>query len=125
LLDARDRSWVEQTRAYDERSAARLMMQDVLVLRDSQTVADAVAFIRRRGRLPAQTDRLFVVDSRNILIGRIGLGALIIADADAAVTSVMDGDVRRFRPTTTHTRSRRRSSATTCSRRPSSTIAAS
>ncbi len=98
LLDARDRSWVEQTRAYDDGSAARLMMQDVLVLRDSQTVADAVAFLRRRGGLPAQTDRLFVVDSRNILIGSVGLGALIIADAGVGVTSVMDGDVRRFRP---------------------------
>ena len=74
LLDARDRSWVEQTRAYDESSAARLMTQDVLGLRDSQTVAEAVAFLRRRGRLPAQTDRLFVVDSRNILIGSVGLG---------------------------------------------------
>src|SRR5262245_40695918 len=66
LLDTRDRSWVEQTRAYAENSAARLMMQDLVVLREMQTVGEAVAFIRSRGRLPDHTDRLFVVDSRNI-----------------------------------------------------------
>ena len=91
-------------RAYAESSAARLMTQDVLVLRDPQTVEEAIALIRRRGRLPAQTDRLFVVDSRNVLIGSIGLGALIIADPGAAVSSVMDSDVRRFLPVRRRTR---------------------
>jgi magnesium transporter len=98
LLDARDRSWMEQSRAYPENSAARLMMQDALSLRESQTVQDAIGLIRRRGRLPAQTDRLFVVDSRNVLIGSVALGALLIAEPAAQITSVMDADVRRFRP---------------------------
>jgi magnesium transporter len=98
LLDARDRSWVEESRAYPESSAARLMMQDVLSLRESQTAADAIAIIKRRGRLPAQTDRLFVVDSRNVLIGSVALGALLIAEASAPITSIMDADVRRFHP---------------------------
>ena len=98
LLDARDRSWMEQSRAYPESSAARLMMQDALSLRESQTVQDAIGMIRRRGRLPAQTDRLFAVDSRNVLIGSVALGALLIAEPAAPITSVMDADVRRFHP---------------------------
>jgi len=98
LLDVRDRSWMEESRAYPESSAARLMMRDALSLRESQTVEEAVAIIRRRGRLPAQTDRLFVVDSRNVLIGSIALGVLLIADPQAEVTSVMDSDIRRFHP---------------------------
>jgi magnesium transporter len=98
LLDARDRSWVEARKSYSERSAARLMMQDVLSLRESHNAADAVEIIKRRGRLPSQTDRLFVVDSRNVLIGAVGLGALLIAPADAAITAIMDADIRRFHP---------------------------
>jgi magnesium transporter len=98
LLDAHDRSWMEQSRAYPESSAARLMMQDVLSLHESQTAGDAIAIIRRRGRLPSHTDRLFVVDSRNVLVGAVGLGALLIAAPDAPVTTVMEADIRRFHP---------------------------
>jgi magnesium transporter len=98
LLDAQDRSWMEQSRAYAENSAARLMAQDALSLRESQTAGDAVAMIKRRGRLPAQTDRLFVVDSRNVLIGAVPLGSLIVADPGAQITAIMDADIRRFRP---------------------------
>jgi magnesium transporter len=98
LLDARDRSWMEQSRAYPESSAARLMTQDALSLRESQTAADAIAIIKRRGRLPDHTDRLFVVDSRNVLIGAVPLGGLLIADPHVLVTAIMDADIRRFRP---------------------------
>jgi magnesium transporter len=98
LLDARDRTWVEDSRAYGESTAARLMMQDALSLRESQTVAEAIAIIRRRGSLPSQTDRLFVVDTRNVLIGSIGLGVLLIADPSAPVTSILDTNVQAFHP---------------------------
>jgi magnesium transporter len=98
LLDARDRSWVEQSRAYAENSAARLMTQDALTLRESQTAEDAIARIRARGRLPSHTDRLFVIDSRNVLIGAVPLGALLIADPSSDVTSIMDADIGRFHP---------------------------
>ncbi len=98
LLDARDRSWVEQSRAYSESSAARLMTQNVLTLRESQTAGDAITRIRSRGQLPSHTDRLFVVDSRNVLIGAVALGALLIAEPGADVTTLMDADIRRFHP---------------------------
>jgi magnesium transporter len=98
LLDARDRSWMEESLAFAESSAARLMTQDVLSLRESQTASQAIEIIRRRGRVPAQTDRLFVVDSRNVLIGAVPLGSLLIAQPTAEITSVMDPDIRRFHP---------------------------
>ena len=98
LLDARDRSWMEQSRAYADTSAARLMMQDRFSLRDSQSAADAIALIRTRGRLPGHTDRLFIVDARNVLIGAVPLGALLLANGSDAITSIMDPDIRRFHP---------------------------
>jgi magnesium transporter len=98
MLDARDRSWMEQSRAYAESSAARLMLQDRFSLRATQTAGGAIALIRERGRLPAHTDRLFVVDSRNVLVGAVPLGALLIADADREIAAIMEPDIRRFHP---------------------------
>jgi magnesium transporter len=39
-----------------------------------------------------------VVDPRNLLVGAIGLGDLLIVDPESPVASVMDAEVRRFRP---------------------------
>ena len=98
MLDAKDRTWMEQNRAYAENSAARLMVRDDLSLRERQTAGDAIALIKARGRLPAHTDRLFVSDSRNILIGAVPLSALLLADPSREVSAIMDADIRRFRP---------------------------
>jgi magnesium transporter len=98
LLDARDRSWMEESRAYAESSAARLMLRDRFSLRDTHTAGDAIALLRDRGQLPAHTDRLFVVDSRNVLIGAVPLAALLIAAPGAPITTIMDADIRRFHP---------------------------
>jgi magnesium transporter len=98
LLDAKDRSWVEQTRAYPESSVARLMTQDVLSIRESETTAEALETLRRKGRLPAHTDRLFVVDTRNHLIGALPLDVLLIAAPSASLATVMEGEIRRFQP---------------------------
>ena len=95
-LDAQDRSWVEQSREYPAGSTARLMTQDVLSLRGAQTVEEAVALIRAAGRLPTHTDRLFVVDARNVLVGAVPLGVLLIADPGTPIASVMESDIRRF-----------------------------
>jgi magnesium transporter len=97
-LDTSDRSWLEQVQAFDEHSAARLMMQDTLRLRESQSVSDVVGLIRAKAELPANTDRLFIVDSRNVLMGAVGLGALLIAEPSASIVSVMDPNVRAFHP---------------------------
>jgi magnesium transporter len=95
-LDAQDRSWVEQSRSFPEGSTARLMTQDVLSLQGSQTAEEAVSGIRRLGTLPTHTDRLFVVDPRNVLVGAVPLGTLLVAEPSAPIASLMDGGIRRF-----------------------------
>jgi magnesium transporter len=98
FLDAQDRKWVEERDAYPDGSAARLMTQDVLALRDTQTVADSIASIRRAGAIPSYTDRLFIVDARKVLVGAVAITDLLLADPADRLTAVMQGDVRRFRP---------------------------
>jgi magnesium transporter len=97
-LDAKDRSWVEQSQSFPEGTAARLMTQDVLSLHGDQTAAEAVSLVRGLGELPTHTDRLFVVDPRNILVGAVPLGVLLIADAASPISTVMETELRRFHP---------------------------
>jgi magnesium transporter len=97
-LDAHDRSWVEQSQSYPEGTAARLMAQDVLSLHGAQTAAEAVSQVRGLGELPTHTDRLFVVDPRNVLVGAVPLGVLLIAAAASPISTVMETELRRFHP---------------------------
>ena len=124
-LDATDRSWVEQSQLYPEGTAARLMTQDVLSPHGDQSATEAVSMVRGHGELPTYTDRLFVVDSRNVLIGAVPLGVLLIADAASPISTLMETEIRRFHPDDSADRSRRRSSATTCCPRRLSMIGAS
>lgn len=96
VLDARDRTWVEDSRSFPNGSAARLMSQDLLSLSITLTVEDAVSRVRQVGTLPSHTDRLFVVDARNMLVGAVTLGALLIAAPSTSIADVMERETRRF-----------------------------
>jgi magnesium transporter len=45
---------------------------------DSSTVESTIAELRQLGALPPQTDRLFVVDARHVLVGTVPLEAMIL-----------------------------------------------
>ena len=74
------------------------MAQDVLSLHGAQTAAEAVSQVRGLGELPTHTDRLFVVDPRNVLVGAVPLGVLLIAAAASPISTVMETELRRFHP---------------------------
>ena len=93
-----DQSLLQQTIAYPEDSVGQLMTREVAAVRDTQSVEHAIAEIRQRGTLPPHSDRVFVVDARNILRGSIGLQALLFADPSATIATVMDLDPVSFSP---------------------------
>jgi magnesium transporter len=72
------------------------MTQDVLSLQTTETAETAVAGVRRQGTLPAHTDRLFVVDARNVLVGAVTLGALLVAAPATPIASLMETEIGRF-----------------------------
>ncbi len=93
-----DQSLLQQTIAYPEGSVGHLMTREVAAVRETQTIGNAIADIRRRGALPPHSDRLFVVDARNILRGSVGLQALLFADPAATIATVMEPDPVSFSP---------------------------
>ncbi len=93
-----DRTLLHQTIAYPEESVGQLMTREVAAVRHSETIGKAIADIRQRGELPPHSDRLFVVDARNILRGSVGLQALLFADPSATITTIMEPDPMSFSP---------------------------
>ena len=79
-LAAQDRSWLKDARFHDEDTVGRLMTPDVVSVRDTQTVAQVLEDLRAHAEIPDQTDRLFVVDTRQIVRGSIPFHALVRAD---------------------------------------------
>ncbi len=99
-LAAQDRSWLTDARHYDESSVGRLMTQDVVTVRETQTVADVLDELRTRREIPDQTDRLFAVDSRQIVRGAIPLHMLVRSDLATTMKDMMVVDLASFTPGT-------------------------
>ena len=68
-------------------------------MRETQTVAEVLEDLRAR-EIPDQTDRLFVVDTRQIVRGALPLHMLVRGDPAAAVRDLMLADVETFTPDT-------------------------
>jgi magnesium transporter len=72
------------------------MSREVATVRESESVAQVLEELRVRGELPEHTDRLFVVDGRNVLRGALSLQALLAGQPAATVDTLMDRDPRSF-----------------------------
>jgi magnesium transporter len=97
-LEAADRRWFLDSRAWPDKSVGRLMTPEVASTRETNTIGQAVADLRARGELPDHTERLFVVDARNILKGALGLDALLVRDQQTLVAEAMNAEIVSFRP---------------------------
>ncbi|MBU3736117.1 MAG: magnesium transporter, partial [Methylobacterium sp.] len=58
----------------------------------------ALRYLRRLGKLPDHTDKLFVVDRDDILLGVLPLKRLVVHDPDASVAAVMADEAVVFHP---------------------------
>jgi magnesium transporter len=97
LLDARDRSWLQASIAYDENTVGSLMSQEVTFIREQQTVEEVLGYLRSLGELPEQTDQLFVVDARHVLKGAVPLPRLLLHAPGLLATAIMESEIRPFR----------------------------
>jgi len=97
-LESRDRQAFESTIRYDENQIGHHMTHEWVAVQETHTVQQALGDLRSRGELPPQTDRLFVVDIRNVLRGSVTLPSLLLTDPSAPIVASMEADVVTFRP---------------------------
>ncbi|MBL4691362.1 MAG: magnesium transporter [Rhodospirillales bacterium] len=106
VLDAippADRTIIEEGLSYPEDSAGRLMQREVVTVPSYWNVGETIDFLResadREGdtfvdHLPDQFYDLFVVDPAYKAIGKIPLSRLLCTGRPAAVTDIMETDMK-------------------------------
>jgi magnesium transporter len=97
-LESRDRQAFESTIQYEEEQVGHYMTHEWVAVPETHTIQLTLLDLRSRGDLPPQTDRLFVVDARNVLRGSIPLQTLLLADPAAPVLGSVETDTASFGP---------------------------
>ena len=97
-LDQQDRERLSTVLGFPEDSAGGLMNTDAVSLRPDVSVEVVLRYLRMRGELPEKTDRLFVVDRRDIYLGTVPITRLLTGDPDSDVGELLEGEAPRIDP---------------------------
>ena len=100
-LDQSDRLRLQTVLRYDEDSAGGLMDPDTLTVRSDVTVEVVLRYLRMRGKIPEGTDAIFVVSRQGEYKGCLFITAMLIADPEQRVSSLMDTESRAIDANTT------------------------
>jgi magnesium transporter len=93
-----DRQAFEASTRYDEDQVGHHMSHEWIAVAETHTIQQALSELRKRGELPPQTDRLFVVDARNILRGALTLPTLLLTDPGSPVVGCVEPETVSFGP---------------------------
>jgi magnesium transporter len=98
-LDAGELTFLRTSMAYQEHTIGHLMSGDFPAIREAPTLGDLLADLRRRAEpLPEHTDRILVVDARNVLRGAVSTSELLRRDPATATSDVLDTELAVFAP---------------------------
>ena len=97
-LASADRTVFEDTIRYADDTVGAYMTREWIEMPEGHTVERAIGDLRARGELPPQTDRVFVVDARHVLVGTVPLQALLVQPPSALVAAAMTPDTPTFGP---------------------------
>ena len=97
-LDSQNRERLQSALSYPDDAVGALMDFDIVTIREDITLEVALRYLRRLGSLPDHTDKIFVVDRYDILLGVLPLKRMVVNDLDANVADVMAADAVVFHP---------------------------
>ncbi len=97
-LDSQNRERLQSAMAYPEDSVGALMDFDIVTIREDISLEVVLRYLRRLGKLPDHSDKLFVVDRHDSLLGVLPLKRLVVSDPDVSVAAVMADDPVIFHP---------------------------
>ncbi|MET3650952.1 magnesium transporter [Dyella japonica] len=98
-LDAQQRERVQAALSYEDDQVGALMDFEMVTIRDDISLETVLRYLRRFEELPAQTDKLFVINHDNLLTGVLPLHWLLVNSPEKRVSEVMAPDVNTFHPT--------------------------
>lgn len=95
-LDKQDRVRLDAVLSFPEDTAGGLMNVDTVTVRENISLEVVLRYLRARGDLPEDTNKLFVVDRSDYLIGVLQIDRLLTSSPLARVGEVMDHDPIKF-----------------------------
>ncbi|MFC5526308.1 magnesium transporter [Rhodanobacter ginsengisoli] len=98
-LDSQQREQVQSAMSYEDDKLGALMDFEMVTIREDVSLEVVLRYLRRFDELPAQTDKLFVINHDNLLTGVLPLHWLLVNSPDKMVSEVMAPDVNTFHPT--------------------------
>jgi magnesium transporter len=98
-LDTQQREQVQSALSYEDDQVGALMDFEMVTIREDVSLEVVLRYLRRWDELPAQTDKLFVINHDNLLTGVLPLHWLLVNPPEKMVSEVMAPDVNTFHPT--------------------------
>ncbi len=95
-LNLQDRQRLDAVLSYPEDTAGGLMNVDTVTVRENITLEVVSRYLRARGALPEDTNKLFVVDRNDHLVGTLQLAKLLTADPKIRVGQLMNREPVKF-----------------------------
>jgi magnesium transporter len=92
-MDELQRQRLEETLAFEEDSAGRLMRTDAIGVRADVSLETVQRFLRWKAQVPDNTDALMVIDRNGRFVGTLPLARLVSQDPELAVADLMDSEV--------------------------------
>ncbi|MDO4997965.1 MAG: magnesium transporter [Neisseria sp.] len=96
--DEEEREQVKAAMSYEDDQVGAVMDFELVSVRADVACEVVLRYLRRFDSLPLHTDKIFVVDEDDVLIGVLPIRKLLISDPEDLVDTVMARDVVRFRP---------------------------
>lgn len=91
-LDKEEQAQLQSALSYPEGTVGALMDFDMVAIHGDVSLETVLADLRALGELPNHTDKLFVVDRGNKLLGVLPLKRLLLHNPEALVAAVMSDD---------------------------------
>jgi len=91
-LDKEEQAQLQSALSYPEGTVGALMDFDMVTIHEDVSLEDVLIDLRKLGKLPNHTDKLFVVDHNGKLLGVLPLKRLLLHNPDALVAAVMSDD---------------------------------
>lgn len=95
-LNSQERRHLDTALAFPDNQVGALMDFGMITIRDDLTLKAVAAYIRKLGKLPSHTDKLFVVDQNNIVKGVLPLQRLLTHRPSQLVADAMVTDFVQF-----------------------------
>jgi magnesium transporter len=97
-LDPRQRDKVREVMKFSKECVGRIMDFELLTVRPDVSLGTVQRFLRLNKAIPEASDKLFITDRKNTLLGELPLTAILLNPPHTLVSDVMVTDLTSFEP---------------------------